>query len=411
MTDVLTRMRHEGVSVWLDDTGAGPGGRGTIGPDSLRPMIEAGHVVGVTSHPTLLAEAHRHEATYRARLRGLTARERTPETVVRWVAAEDIRRECDLLLPVHHRTAGRDGFVSVELDPAHAHDTRSIVREARLVRSLIDRPNVLVQIPATAAGTRALTVCVGEGIGVDATLVFSPDRHRQVLEAYLAGLEAAEAQGRAVSDIVSVASFSVDAFDSVVDAELAKAGTPEAKAFVGRAGLANARLAYEVFQDVTASSRWRRLARKGARTQRLMWVSTGACRPDRRDTLYIEELIARDTVSTMPACTLDALAGHGRIVGDRVRGHYADSRRILAYLRWFDIFPEAVAHQLEEEGLRRMRASWRATLTEVRRDIRDRWVPADERRTGPAPAVPAQNLMRSSSAQSHFLGHARVRGE
>ncbi|MCX4515885.1 transaldolase [Streptomyces sp. NBC_01619] len=358
MTDAISRLRHEGVSVWLDDASKDP-----VPPQTLYSMIESERIAGLTSYPALLAHAHRRNSLDGALPRNAAQTGITSEPAgLRPSVADDVRRNCDLLLGVHRRTAGRDGYVTVNVDPRHAQDAARIFNAALAVHSFLDRPNILIGLPATDAGTRAMSECVANGIGVHATLVFSANRYRQVVAAYLRGLEAAHARGHALADIPSVASFHISELDRAVDTELTKAATPEAKAMMGRAGLAHARLAYEVYEHATHSSRWQKLATHGARTQRLLWHPTPQ---HHQDTHFVEELVAKDTIMNIPTDLLQAVTHHGQIVGDRVRRHYTQAHRDLNYLRWFGISTTAITQQLEQQALCTEQITWQKALNRV----------------------------------------------
>ncbi|OAR21954.1 hypothetical protein A8W25_30540 [Streptomyces sp. ERV7] len=349
MKDVLDRLSAEGVSVWLD------------GADRLDESVRAGRVTGVRLRTGASGRGER--------LAALAARGATPEEAVRELAVRELRRACDLLLPVHGHTGGRDGLVSADLDPGSARDAAATVAAARALRCAVGRPNLLVRIPATAEGLEAIAACLAEGIGVDATLIFTPERHREVAAAFLDGLERARAAGHDLAAIASVASFSLAPLDTAVDGRLAEAGSPEARAMAGKAALACARLAYEAYEAGLAAPRWRALAALGARPQRLAWTSTRVRDPEYRDTLYVEELVAPDTVAVLPQAVLEAVADHGEVCGDRVRRHYADARRILGYLPWFGISHESVAESLEAAGPAALVRSREALIEAVGREL------------------------------------------
>ncbi|WP_344076863.1 transaldolase family protein [Streptomyces crystallinus] len=315
MKDVPGRLAAEGVSVWLDGADA----------DGLAEAVRA---AGVTGARMRAGDPDRAES-----------------------AVRELRRACDLLLPVHEDTRGRDGLVSAGLDPGCARDAEATLAAARALWHAVARPNLLVRIPATAEGLEAVAACLAQGIGVDAALIFSPERHREAAGAFLDGLERARAAGHDLAAISSVASFSLAPLDTAVDGRLARAGSPEARAMAGRTALACARLAYEGYEEVLATPRWRALAALGARPQRLAWTSTEVGDPAHRDTRYVEELVAPDTVAVLPRALLDAVVDHAEVYGERVRRHYADARRVLGYLPWFGISHEAVAKSLEAAAL------------------------------------------------------------
>ncbi|MFD7946471.1 transaldolase, partial [Streptomyces sp. NPDC059744] len=254
---------------------------------------------------------------------------------------------------------------SIEVDPRLAHDTAATVAEAKQLGWLVDRPNVMIKIPATKAGLPAITEVIGLGISVNVTLIFSLERYREVMDAYLAGLEKAQAAGIDLSTVHSVASFFVSRVDSEIDKRLAKVGTDEALELRGRAALANARLAYEAYEGVFAADRWTALATASANKQRPLWASTGVKDAAYKDTLYVDELVAPRTYNTMPEATLDATADHGDIHGDSVTGGYAQARADLAAVERLGISYDEVVKQLEDEGVSKFEAAWEDLLRVV----------------------------------------------
>ncbi|MEU1540911.1 transaldolase [Actinacidiphila glaucinigra] len=356
----LQRLAAEGVSVWLDDLS-----RRRIASGDLARLVMSGRVVGVTTNPSIFRAAIGSGEDYREELAGLAARGVTPDEAVRTMTAADVRAAADVLRPVYEATGGRDGRVSIEVDPRLAHLTEATVAEAGRLARLVDRPNVMIKIPATTEGLPAITEVTALGISVNVTLIFSLDRHREVMEAYLAGLEKARAAGIDLSTVHSVASFFVSRVDTEVDRRLRELGTDEASALKGRAALANARLAYRAQREFFTGDRWAALAAAGAHAQRPLWASTGVKDPAYRDTLYVEELVAPGTVNTVPEATLDAVAGHGRIDGDTVTGHYDRARADLAALERLGIPYETVVRQLEDEGVAKFKAAWAELLQAV----------------------------------------------
>jgi len=270
---------------------------------------------------------------------------------VQALTAADVRQACDLLLPAHRATAGRDGLVSLEVDPSLAHDPAATVAQARQLRSVVDRPNLLVKIPATADGLPAVTAALADGISVNVTLIFALDRYQAVLDAWLSGLEQALDAGHDLSDIESVASFFVSRLDTAVDRRLDALDHPAAAALRGRAALANARLAYERFEQMLTTDRWHRLAERGARAQRPLWASTGTKDARYDDTRYVTGLVVADTVNTMPYSTLTAVADHGVITGDTVSHSYDDAREVLSGIAGLGIDYDEVVAQLEVDGV------------------------------------------------------------
>ncbi|MFI6334019.1 transaldolase [Streptomyces sp. NPDC050535] len=365
----LKRLSDEGVSIWLDDLS-----RKRIESGNLAGLIETRHVVGVTTNPSIFQAAIGSGEGYEEQLADLATRGVTVEEAVRMMTTADVRAAADLLRPVYDATGGRDGRVSIEVDPRLAHRTAATIAEAKQLAWLVERPNVMIKIPATKAGLPAITEVIGRGISVNVTLIFSLERYREVMDAYLAGLEKARAAGLDLSTIHSVASFFVSRVDSEIDKRLEKVGTDEALALKGRAALANARLAYEAYEEVFGSARWTALAPSGAHKQRPLWASTGVKDPSYKDTLYVDELVAPGTVNTMPEATLDATADHGDIHGDAVTGGYAQARADLAAVEGLGISYDEVVKQLEEEGVSKFEAAWEDLLGAVATSLRGKGV-------------------------------------
>src|SRR4051794_24685031 len=324
MTDALARLSEFGVSVWLDDLS-----RELLAGGELRKLIDERHVVGVTSNPTIFASALAKGDRYEDQVRDLAARDADVETTVFEITTDDVRSACDVFLPVYEATNHVDGRVSIKVDPRLARDTEKTIEAARLLRRTVDRPNVMIKIPATAEGLPAITTAISDGISVNVTLIFSLERYRAVMNAFVTGLEQAREKGIDISTIASVASFFVSRVDSEVDKRLDAIGSDEAKELRGKAGIANARLAYQAYEEVIGSERWKTLVSAGARVQRPLWASTGVKDPAYPDTMYVTELVAPDTVNTMPSKTLDAVADHGEFSGDTVRGTYDEAQQLL----------------------------------------------------------------------------------
>ncbi|GGQ38842.1 transaldolase [Streptomyces mutabilis] len=360
----LRRLSEAGVSIWLDDLS-----RRRIESGNLAELIETKHVVGVTTNPSIFQAAIGSGEGYEEQLADLATRGVTVDEAVRMMTTADVRAAADVLRPVYEATGGRDGRVSIEVDPRLAHDTAATVAEARQLAWLVDRPNVMIKIPATKAGLPAITEVIGAGISVNVTLIFSLDRYREVMDAYLTGLEKAQAAGLDLSDIHSVASFFVSRVDSEIDKRLTLLGTDEALALKGKAALANARLAYEAYENVFAGDRFTALAGARANTQRPLWASTGVKDPAFRDTLYVEELVAPGTVNTMPEATLNAAADHGDVQGDTVTGGYAQARADLAAVERLGISYDEVVEQLEQEGVAKFEVAWQDLLDAVTKSL------------------------------------------
>ncbi|BCL26409.1 transaldolase 1 [Streptomyces aurantiacus] len=360
IADPLKALSGEGVSIWLDDLS-----RGRIASGNLAELIDTRHVVGVTTNPSIFQAAIGSGEGYGEQLADLAARRVTVDEAVRMMTTADVRAAADILRPVYDGTGGRDGRVSIEVDPRLAHDTRATIAEAKQLFWLVDRPNVMIKIPATRAGLPAITEAIGLGISVNVTLIFSLERYREVMDAYLAGLEKAQAAGLDLATIHSVASFFVSRVDSEIDKRLVKVGTDEALALKGRAALANARLAYEAYEEVFGGARWNALGGAHANRQRPLWASTGVKDPAYKDTLYVDELVAPGTVNTMPEGTLNATADHGEIRGDTVSGGYAQARADLAAVENQGISYDEVVRQLEDEGVAKFEAAWGELLDAV----------------------------------------------
>ncbi|MEV7791850.1 transaldolase [Streptomyces sp. NPDC087512] len=365
----LRRLSEAGVSIWLDDLS-----RRRIESGNLAGLVETKNVVGVTTNPSIFQAAIGSGEGYEEQLADLAARGVTVDEAVRMMTTADVRAAADVLRPVHDATGGRDGRVSIEVDPRLAHRTGATVAEARQLAWLVDRPNVMIKIPATKAGLPAITEVVGAGISVNVTLIFSLERYREVMDAYLAGLEKARAAGIDLSGIHSVASFFVSRVDSEIDKRLTLLGTDEALALKGKAALANARLAYEAYEAVFSGDRFTALAGARANAQRPLWASTGVKDPAYRDTLYVEELVAPGTVNTMPEATLDAAADHGDVRGDTVTGGYARARADLAAVERLGISYDEVVEQLEQEGVAKFEAAWQDLLDAVTKSLNSKGV-------------------------------------
>ena len=358
--DRLGALSAAGVSIWLDDLS-----RGRLETGSLAHDVAERHIVGVTTNPSIFAAAVKGATQYDTQLASLAAEGMDAEHAVRVLTSVDVRAAADVLRGVHDATDGVDGRVSIEVDPRLAHDTNGTVTQARELWATVDRPNVLIKIPATVEGLPAITAVLAEGISVNVTLIFSLERYAAVLDAFLAGLEAAAASGHDLSGMASVASFFVSRVDSEVDKRL-EAAQP-GSALKGTAAIANARLAFEHFEQVSAGERWQSLAAKGARPQRPLWASTSTKDPNFPDTMYVDELVTAGTVNTMPQATIDAFADHGQVPTepshwDTVRGTYDDSREVFARLAAAGVDFDDVTRVLEQEGVEKFVTAWEQLL-------------------------------------------------
>lgn len=354
----LVRLREEGVAVWLDDLS-----RELLRGGGLERLVQERGVVGVTTNPTIFASALAAGDAYDEQLRSLVGTD--VDAAVERITTDDVREACDALAAVHEASDGLDGRVSIEVDPRLARDTEATLETARRLWATVDRPNLLIKIPATVEGLPAITGALADGISVNVTLIFSLERYRAVLDAWLEGLEQARARGVDLTRLDSVASFFVSRVDSAIDARLDEIGSPEAAELRGTIAIANARLAYEAFEQMLASPRWRGLETAGARPQRPLWASTGVKDPAYRDTRYVEELVARFTVNTMPGSTLEAVADHGEIRGDTVTGTYDEARDRISGLASLGIDLDQVTAELEEQGVDKFEKSWTELLETV----------------------------------------------
>jgi transaldolase len=362
--DILGQLSAAGVAVWLDDIS-----RQRLATGNLAELIRDRHVVGVTSNPTIFAHAVASGSAYDSQIADLEVREVGLEEAARAITTYDIRWACDVLRPVYDATGGLDGRVSIEVDPRIARDTAKTIAEARALWWLVDRPNLFIKIPATEEGLPAITQCLSEGISINVTLIFSLERYGQVIDAFFAGLEQAREAGHDLAGIASVASFFVSRVDTEVDGRLDKLGTPEAAALRGKAAIANARLAYQLYEERIATPRWQDLSGAGARTQRPLWASTSTKDPAYPDTMYVEELVAPDTVNTMPEATLHAMAGHGHVRPGTGCSGYEEAQQLFVELNGLGISYDDVVSVLEEEGVAKFAASWQEMLETISKEL------------------------------------------
>jgi transaldolase len=366
-TDPLQQLSQAGVAVWLDDLS-----RERLQSGNLADLVRDSSVVGVTTNPSIFQKALSQGEAYDAQLRDLALRGTDVGEALRAITTFDVRTACDVLRPVFEATDGLDGRVSIEVDPRVAHDADRTIAEARALWWLVDRPNLFIKIPATEAGLPAIAQCLAEGISVNVTLIFSLDRYRAVMEAFLEGMERLRSTGGDLPAIGSVASFFVSRVDSEVDSRLdviakeqGEDVTEKVAALRSSAAVANARLAYAAYEEVFAGERWSALAAAGARPQRPLWASTGVKDPDLPDTLYVTELVAPGTVNTMPEATLKATADHGEITGDTVTGRYPEARQVLADLADLGVDYDDVVAQLEREGVEKFATAWTELIESV----------------------------------------------
>lgn len=360
MSNATKDLATNGVAVWLDDLS-----RELIETGEIERLIKERGVVGVTSNPTIFANALAKGDRYEEQVKALAAKGADVELAVFEITTDDVRSMSDKFAAIYESSGHLDGRVSLEVDPRLAKDTEGTTEAAAKLWATVDRPNAMIKIPATVEGLPAITATIAAGISVNVTLIFSLERYRAVMDAYLTGLEQARAKGLDLSQIASVASFFVSRVDTEIDKRLDKIGTDEAKALKSKAGVANARLAYQAFEEVVATARWQELAGAGARVQRPLWASTGVKDPSLPDTLYVTELVAKDTVNTMPGATLEAVADHGVVTGDTITGNYADATSVMDQLQQIGVDYDDVVSLLEREGVDKFEKSWAELLGTV----------------------------------------------
>lgn len=366
-SSALEALSAAGVSIWLDDLS-----RERLRTGSLARDVEERSIVGVTTNPSIFAKAVAGSDLYDDQVKDLAVRGLDVDEAVRMITTADVREACDVLRPVYDATEGVDGRVSIEVDPRFARNTEATLAEAKQLWWLVDRPNAMIKIPATAEGLPAITETLALGISVNVTLIFSLERYREVVDAFLAGLEQARDNGHDLSRIASVASFFISRVDAEVDAQLdAKSENSSER---GTAAIANARLAFEHHEEILSSARWKALADAGAHPQRPLWASTSVKDDAYPDTLYVDELVTAGTVNTMPEGTIDAFADHGETRGqagqwDTVRGTYDDARAAFERLGAAGIDIDAVTVQLEDEGIDKFADSWDELLATVREQM------------------------------------------
>jgi transaldolase len=354
----LRKLTERGQSVWIDNLS-----RQLVHGGGLQRLVDESFVTGVTSNPTIFQKAIAHGDDYDEQLRSLLDTTQDPREIFFRLAEDDVRDACDVLRPVWERTDGNDGYVSIEVDPWLAYDTEGTFEQAIELHEAVERPNLYVKIPATMPGLPAIEDCIARGRSINITLIFSLERYRAVVEAYLRGLERLVAGGGDPAKVASVASFFVSRVDTEADRRLAELGNEQLQ---GKLAIANARLAYRHFEDAFSGPRWEFLAGKGARKQRPLWASTSTKNPAYRDVIYVEELIGPDTVDTMPPETVEAFADHGEVRGDTVREGVDEAERLLAELRDAGVDYDDVVETLEEEGVRKFTDSFDELIDGIR---------------------------------------------
>jgi transaldolase len=367
MSDPLAQLSAEGVAVWLDDLS-----RDRILFGGLARLVQERHVVGVTTNPTIFQTAISKSSTYDLQLADLARHGADANAAVRALTTDDVRNACDVLAQVA-KDSDQDGRVSLEVEPGLARDTDGTIGQARELWSDVGRPNLFIKIPATVEGLPAIEQALSEGISVNVTLIFSIERYRGVMEAYLRGLERRVEAGESLDGLASVASFFVSRVDTEIDKRLEAIGSEQARGLRGNAAIANARLAYQAYEEVFSESspRWQRLREAGAFPQRPLWASTGVKNPDYSDTMYVTELVAPGTVNTMPEATMEAVFDHGELHGDAVRGRYGEAAATMSALADVGVDVDDVVRVLEDEGLEKFQTSWDDLLSAVADSLED----------------------------------------
>jgi transaldolase len=355
MTDRLQQLSEAGVSIWLDDLS-----RERLETGNLADLMKNQHVVGVTSNPSIFQSALSEGERYDPQIRELAGQGADTDLAVRTITTDDVREACKVFRPVFDATDGVDGRVSIEVSPGLAHDQAGTVKEAAELWGIVDEPNLFIKIPGTKEGWPAITETLAAGISVNVTLIFGLEQYRGVMEAFVAGLEKARDNGHDLSTIHSVASFFVSRVDTEIDKRLdaTSSGPGTDAGLKGKAGVANARLAFQAYEEFFAGDRWGALEADGARKQRPLWASTGVKNPDYKDTMYVVDLVVENTVNTMPEKTLDAVEDHGEIVGDQVRPFYDDAAAHMKALADAGIDYDDVIEVLIKEGVDKFITAW-----------------------------------------------------
>ena len=359
-SETLKQLSDAGVAIWLDDLS-----RERLVSGTLAELVRDKHVVGVTTNPTIFQKAISGSSLYDDQVRDLARRRVDVGEALRAITTYDVRWGCDVLRPAYDASDSVDGRVSIEVDPRISGETDRTIAEARALWWLVDRPNLFIKIPATVPSLPAIAQCLAEGISINVTLIFSLERYGQVIDAFLDGMERAHAAGHDLSRIGSVASFFVSRVDSEVDKRLDKMGTDEAKSLRGKAAIANARLAYQLYEEKFSSERWKSLEAAGAKPQRPLWASTSTKDPAYDDTMYVLDLVAPGTVNTMPEPTLEALIDHGSYRGETVRPMYSDAQGVLDNLKKLGISYDDVVQVLEDEAIEKCETSWKELIDSI----------------------------------------------
>lgn len=357
MNSPLAQLAANGVSIWLDDLS-----RSRIVSGGLKNLITSRSVSGVTTNPTIFAGALSKGDGYGEQVAELAAAGSTAENAIFEITTKDVADACDIFADVYATSKGFDGRVSIEVEPGLAFDAQGTIDQAKALYAKVGKENVMIKIPATREGLAAITAVIAEGISVNVTLIFSLQRYREVIAAYIAGIEKAKAAGKDLAKIHSVASFFVSRVDTEIDKRLEAAGKPELKS---KAALANAQLAYRVFEDEFATAQWQQLAADGANVQRPLMASTGVKDPALPDTLYVTELVAPQLVNTMPEKTMEAVFDHGVIPANSITPSYAKAEADLALVAEAGVDLDEVTDLLEKEGVEKFVISWNELVASI----------------------------------------------
>lgn len=358
---IVNEIAAAGTSIWLDDLSRAK----IAGTDalSLPSRIKNSGVVGVTTNPSIFNSAITGSADYAADIASM--RSHSPEDIVKKLTTDDVRQACDLFADIYFQSSGINGRVSIEVDPRLAHQTLATIDEGKSLWDVVDRPNLMIKVPATLEGLPAITELIASGISVNVTLIFSCQRYEQVIDAFISGIEEATKRGHDISKIHSVASFFISRIDTAVDQQLKVLNTQQSLDLLGQAAIANAVLAYELFLSKSSSARWGKLRDAGAHMQRPLWASTGVKDPAYDDTRYVMDLIAADTVNTMPQSTLDAVIDHGKFHGNTITPAIEKSHACLAALVKNGVSLNDITDQLERDGVASFAKAWQALLDDV----------------------------------------------
>lgn len=360
MTTPTEKLSSFGVSIWLDDLS-----RERITSGGLNNLISTRNVVGVTTNPTIFAGALSNGESYQEQVAKLSAQGVSASEAVFEITTRDVADACDIFADLYQSSKGYDGRVSIEVEPGLANDTEGTINQAKQLFSKVNRSNVMIKIPATKAGLPAITEVIGSGISVNVTLIFSLERYSEVIDAYLAGLKLAASRGHQLAEIHSVASFFVSRVDTEIDKRLVAIGSPEALALKSKAAVANAQLAYQLFEQRFGDAGWDALAASGANLQRPLMASTGVKDPNLPDTLYVTELVGRNLVNTMPEKTLEAVFDHGPVSPDTISADYPAARSVIDQVEAHGISYREVTELLESEGVEKFIVSWNELLDTV----------------------------------------------